>query len=341
MILSATMASPLLQWTDLGLFCEKGDFYIDPNCSARRPVRNAVITHAHSDHARRGADLYYCVDRGVELLRTRLGRSIHAQSFPYQKTFSIGGVFVSFHSAGHILGSAQVRVESEGEVWIASGDYKREQDPSCDPFETVTGDVFITEATFGTPKYSWNKTARHGEAIHQWWLLNAAQGKNSLLFGYSLGKSQRVLAELAPLAHRPIWIHPSLSPLTQCYRDQGIKMALTRELRESDRPMGDLIIAPPSVLKDNWTETLGTYHSAFASGWAADSQEGFLLSDHADWNDLHQTIRESRAHRVFVMHRNEGALVRSLRKEGLDAHGIENLRAENYARLPQANLSLF
>jgi len=280
-------------------------------------------------------------------LRARIGQSQDIQGIPYQQQWMLGPVTLSFHSAGHILGSSQVRVEYEGEVWIASGDYKRDPDPSCDPFETVLCDTFITEATFGTPKYIWDKSTQHGQEIWQWWNDNARSGHNSILFGYSLGKTQRILAELAPFADRPIFVHSTMTALIQCYQDEGIHLAFTRPLKPHDRPTGDLILAPPSFLTDEWASRLSPLRTAFASGWMTDHysgqnyDRGFTLSDHADWNDLHQTIQESRAKRVFVMHRNEGALVRSLRSKGLEAHGIESLRPENYKRLPQTNLSLF
>ncbi len=192
---------PLIAWTDKGLYCQSGDFYIDPH----RAVDTAVITHAHSDHARRGSVRYLCTSPSVGLLKSRLGAKIQVEGIPFGQRFRLGSVTVSLHLAGHILGSAQVRVESDdGQIWVASGDYKRDPDPSCEPFEPVPCDTFITEATFGTPKYSWNKDCSHGRDIHAWWKKNAASGFNSLLFGYSLGKAQRILAELEPFAERPV-----------------------------------------------------------------------------------------------------------------------------------------
>jgi putative mRNA 3-end processing factor len=189
--------TPLVILTSKGLYCPAGDFYIDPH----RVVDVAVITHAHSDHARRGHKKYICVDSGEELLRVRIGKKIFVESYPYRQQFKINGVTVSFHSAGHILGSAQVRIEYKGEVWVASGDYKRDRDPSCDPFETVTCDTFITEATFGTPRFVWKKDLNHGEMIHQWWSENEKSGCNSILFGYSLGRPNEFLpnSHLTPI----------------------------------------------------------------------------------------------------------------------------------------------
>lgn len=347
---------PLIAWTNKGLYCAAGGFYIDPH----RAVETAIVTHAHSDHARRGSQKYYCEASGVGLLKSRLGSRIGAQGIPYGQKFRLGDVEISLHSAGHILGSAQVRVEHRGEVWVASGDYKRDPDPSCEPFESVRCDTFITEATFGTPKYLWEKNRAHGLDIYEWWQTNAAAGRNSVLFGYSLGKAQRILAELAPFAQRPVVIHETIHDLTECYRQVGRVLAPTRVLPALgngtaalpgfDLPemRGELILAPPSILRTEWLARLGRFHTAFASGWMQGASfahgsrydYGFVLSDHADWSDINRTIDECGARRVFVQHR-DGALVRHLRRRGLDAHSADELVPERYIRLQPVNLSLF
>jgi len=339
---------PLIEWTEAGLFCRAGGFHIDPH----RPVELAVLTHAHSDHARRGSRKYFSTTSGAGLVRVRLGKSIDLTTLRYGESISFGDVRVSLHPAGHILGSAQVRVECGGEVWVASGDYKRDADPSCEPFEVVACDTFITEATFGTPKYAWKKTVQHGHDIWNWWQANAQKGHNSVLFGYSLGKTQRILAELAAHADRPILLHDSMIELTQCYREQGRTLAPTSRLSDTLLE-GDLILAPPSALRDDLLARLGTFKTAFASGWMQGQREGapyrggqgydhgFVMSDHADWADLNRTIDETTARRVFVLHRSQGALVRHLRKRGIDAHSYEALRPENFSRLPGQNLELF
>lgn len=346
----SAFSRPLITWTKAGLYCEAGGFHIDPH----RAVEVAVVTHAHSDHARRGAKKYITVQSGVGLLKARLGKNIAVEGYPYREPFFLNGVKVSFHSAGHILGSAQVRVEFEGEVWVASGDYKRDPDPSCDPFEPVVCDTFITEATFGTPKYQWDQNATHGKDIFEWWRGNAERGRNCILFGYSLGKAQRILAELAAFAQKPVLIHSTITELTECYRAEGWKLAETIELEDAvkytRRLEGELILAPPSILKDGFVSKLGTYETAFASGWMqgqGDSRafggrydRGFVMSDHADWAGLNRTIEETRATRVFVQHR-DGALVRHLRQKGIEAHPAEALEPENFAKLPAKNLELF
>lgn len=318
----------MLKLTPNGLFCRAGNFYIDP----KGKVENAVITHSHSDHARRGASRYFTAASGLSLLRCRLGPNIRAEGIPFGKPFFFGPVKLSFHPAGHILGSAQVRMEYEGEVWVASGDYKREADPTCEPFERVPCDVFITEATFGTPTFRWPKSDL-GKEIHDWWMENRRAGFNSVVFAYSLGKTQRVLGELVSRADRPVFCTPAAAPLNECYRREGVSLAesicLSR-LQESDRLEGDLILAPQSFLKTPLASVLGEkYRTAFASGWMAQGthgyDHGFLMSDHADWNDLVRTIRETGAKRVYVQHRGNGSLVRHLKSLGIEAFPEDDL----------------
>jgi len=320
--------------TPEGLYCRAGNFYIDPS----RAVENAVVTHAHSDHARRGAKQYFCAASGEGLLRARLGRNISARGIPFGESFALGPVKLSFHPAGHILGSAQVRLEYAGEVWVASGDYKRDADPTCEPFETVPCDVFVTEATFGTPAYRWAKGADLGREIYDWWEKNAAEGFNSVLFAYSLGKAQRVLGVLEPFAKRPVHCDPNSAELTACYRGQGIKLTPTRCLSTvapTERLRGELLLVPRSFFQSKLAPTIGErYRTAFASGWMARGggfgagggfDHGFVMSDHADWDDLVRTVKESGARRVYVQHRGAGALVKHLKNLGLAAFPEEAL----------------
>lgn len=321
----------MLSLTQKGLFCQAGNFHIDPSGA----VDHAVITHAHSDHARRGAKVYYSVKSGVALLKTRLGKNITVKGFEYGEIFEINGIRLSFHSAGHILGSAQVRMESRGangvEVWVASGDYKRDADPTCEPFEVVPCDVFVTEATFGTPGYTWAKGADLGREIWEWWQANSEKGVNSVLFAYSLGKAQRVLGVLEPYASKPVYCHPAATALNDCYRAEGIKLAPTRCLStvRSQNPLsGELFLVPQAFLKGDQAKLLGSrFETAFASGWMAKGSRGFhqgydrgfVMSDHADWSDLVRTILETKAKRVYVQHRGNGALVKHLRTLGIHA----------------------
>lgn len=340
----ARLAGAMLVLKPKGLYCPAGDFYIDPS----GPVERAVITHAHSDHARRGSQRYFCVQSGEALLKTRLGPKISTSTFAFGEVFKFQDVEVSFHPAGHILGSSQVRMQRGREVWVVSGDYKRDSDPTCEPFETVTCDVFVTEATFGTPSFTWTKGADIGTEIHEWWMENAERGINSVLFAYSLGKAQRVLGLLEPLAEKPIYCHSATTAITECYRAQGIKLAPTRCLSEvstSARLRGELFLVPQSFLRTEQSQILGEkYLTAFASGWMARSSHGydrgFLLSDHADWNDLVRTVTESRAKRVYVQHRGQGALVRHLKTLGIEAYPDTELKNESLQTEPR-QLALF
>lgn len=341
------LRDPLIISTDKGLCCEAGGFYIDPH----RPVERAIVTHAHSDHARRGSGAYLCEKSGAGLLRARLGSKINVQTLQYGEKIRIGEVFVSLHSAGHILGSAQIRVQRGADVWVASGDYKRDFDPSCTPFESVACDTFITEATFGTPKYVWDKNLEHGRMISEWWNKNAETGRNSVLFGYSLGKAQRILAELRSYAQRPVLIHESISELTECYRREGVALAETADLKAAvaSGPLdGELILVPHSALSEAWAAALKDHETAFASGWMQNGgrsygsgyDHGFVMSDHADWHDINRTIDESGASRVFVQHRN-GVLVRHLRQRGIEAFPITELTPEAIEKADGPNLRLF
>lgn len=324
----------MLELSRQGLYCRHGNFHIDPMGS----VEHAVITHAHADHARRGSQYYHTTRSGADLLRARIGARIRLSTYEYGETFRLGGVELSFHPAGHILGSAQVRMQRVangrgfGEVWVASGDYKRDVDPTCEPFESVSCDVFVTEATFGTPGYQWPKGVDLGRQIFDWWSINRARGVNSVLFAYSLGKAQRVLEVLEPLAKDPIYCHAAMSTLNDCYRAQGVRLAQTICLStvENDRRLnGELVLVPQAFLKSDQAAILGErFETAFASGWMAKSggygapqfNAGFVMSDHADWNDLLTTISETGASRVYVQHRGQGALVKHLRSMGISAY---------------------
>jgi putative mRNA 3-end processing factor len=327
----------MLVMTSKGLYCRPGGFYIDP----KGAVDHAVVTHAHSDHARRGSRHYYCEASGEGLLKVRLGQKINVRSVGYGEKFQLGQVQVSLHSAGHILGSAQVRMEAYGEVWVASGDYKRDFDPTCRPFESVACDVFVTEATFGTPAYAWQKDVNLGEQIFNWWSLKAKARLNSVLFAYSLGKAQRVLGVLAPHATRTIYCHPAAKDLTDCYRAQGIHLAPTRclsEVPDGTELCGELLLVPQAFLKSPQARVLGRgFRTAFASGWMAGGRghfdHGFVMSDHADWHDLVRTVKETGAKKVYVQHRGQGALVRHLKKLGLKAYPDTALFAENKTQL--------
>ena len=320
-------AAPLLRLDDCGLFCEAGGFHIDP----WRPVERAVISHAHGDHARPGSRSYLAAAQGVHVLRRRLEARI--QGIPYGETVRLGDVTVSFHPAGHVLGSAQVRVERAGEVWVFSGDYKRQADPTCAPFEPVRCHTFITEATFGLPIYRWQDTACVAREILAWWDANREAGRASVLFVYALGKAQRILGELAALTDRPAWLHGAVQTLTEAYRESGVRMLPTKTVFEMPRGgsfAGELILAPPSAGGSTWMRRFGNASTGFASGWMLvrgtrrrrGVDRGFVLSDHADWPGLLRTIAETGASRVLTTHGYTEPLARYLRElpgGGLDA----------------------
>jgi len=317
------MQSPLLRTDENGLFCEAGGFYIDP----WKPVERAVISHGHGDHARWGSKAYLGAAPSLPILRRRLGEAAVIEGAPFGEPVRINGVTVSFHPAGHILGSAQVRVERDGEVWVFSGDYKRAPDPTCEAFEPVPCDVFITEATFALPIYRWDPASEVAREIWAWWEANREAGRASVLFCYALGKAQRILGELARLTDRTVFVHGSLEPLNECYRTAGVEMLPTRPVSETARGQsfaGELILAPPSAGGSTWMRRFGSAGTAFASGWMRvrgtrrrrGFDRGFVISDHADWPDLLRTIADTGASRVLTTHGYADSLARYLREQG-------------------------
>ncbi|HEX2642372.1 MAG TPA: ligase-associated DNA damage response exonuclease [Thermoanaerobaculia bacterium] len=317
---------PLLRVTSEGLYCEAGGFYIDP----WKPVEKALITHGHGDHARWGSAAYLTAESGVPVLRRRLAPDARIEGLPFGDSLRLGDVTVSFHSAGHVLGSAQIRVERGGERWIASGDYKRQSDPTCAEFEPVPCDTFITEATFGLPIYRWRETADEARDLLAWWEENERDGRASVLFCYALGKAQRVLGELAFLTDRTVYLHGAAAHLTELYRQAGVRMLPTRRVGEMPRGhsfAGELILAPTSASRSTWMRRFGNAGTAFASGWMRvrghrrrrGYDRGFVISDHADWPGLLQTIEETGASQVLVTHGYTDSLSRYLRDKGVDA----------------------
>jgi putative mRNA 3-end processing factor len=309
--------------SEQGLFCPEGAFHVDPVL----PVERAILTHAHGDHARAGSGTYLCTAGTAALLRRRLGVA-SIETLRYGERRVVGDVTVSLHPAGHILGSAQVRIEGRGGVWVVSGDYKREQDPSCAPFEPLRCEVFITEATYALPLFRWEEPAAVAREIVSWWQGNPA---TSVLFCYALGKAQRLLAEIARITDRPVWVHGMVEPFTQVYREEGVALARTRHVGEERGLKGELVLAPITARGTPWMKRFGAFEQAFASGILRirgtrrrrGFDRGFVVSDHADWPGLLRTIRETGAHRVYATHGHRDALVRYLREvEGIDAHPI-------------------
>ncbi|MHC9086604.1 ligase-associated DNA damage response exonuclease [Luteimonas sp. RIT-PG2_3] len=306
-----------------GMYCPAGDFHIDP----WRPVPRAVITHGHGDHARAGMGEYHCTEASLPILQWRLGdQRYHPHA--HGEAFTLGKARVSLHPAGHVLGSAQVRIEALGQVWVASGDYKRQPDPTCAPFEVVPCDTFITEATFGLPIYRWPDTASVAREIVQWRDDCAANGETAVLLCYALGKAQRVLAELAAFTDQPALVHGAIATGVQVYRDAGIALLATEPVSEQARGVdtaGRLVLAPPSAAGSAWMRRFRRAQTGFASGWMRirgnrrrqNHDRGFVISDHADWPDLIRSVRQTGARRVIATHGNTDALVRALNEDGI------------------------
>src|SRR5688572_29310944 len=329
--------------TAKGLYCGAGDFYIDP----WRPVDRAVITHAHGDHARPGSGAYLSATCGLPVLQTRLGESATIEGLEYGEARDIGGVKVSLHPAGHVLGSSQVRLEHRGEVWVVSGDYKLDPDPTCVPFEPVACHTFVTESTFGLPIYRWAHPSVTFEGVNRWWRANAEAKRASVLFGYAFGKAQRILASVDPTIG-PIVVHGAVEALNVGYRACGVALPPTKRVSDFERKQdyaGALIVAPPSAQSSPWLRRFGDYSDAFASGWMAIRgarrrravDQGFVLSDHADWQSLNRAIEATGATRIFVTHGSTGPLVQWLTERGLEAHGMKTeFEGEAGAEVPLA-----
>ncbi|HEX4510996.1 MAG TPA: ligase-associated DNA damage response exonuclease [Burkholderiaceae bacterium] len=321
------MTGAVVVRTPQGLYCPAGDFHIDP----WRKVERAVITHAHADHARTGHGRYLCARRGVGVLRARLG-AIEVQGLAWNERLELGEATVSLHPAGHILGSAQVRIEVDGEVWVVAGDYhlsvQGDTNPTCDPFEAVPCHVFVTEATFGLPIYRWPRHSQVFGAIDAWWRANAAAGEASFVGAYSLGKTQHVLAGVdASLG--PLYVHPAAEAINAAHVAEGIALPLVRPWRELERPgslRGALIVAPPGAQAPwRWQRDVRVRES-FASGWMLQHaarhrtglDRGFVLSDHADWPGLLAAVAATGCERVVITHGDDAVLGPVLAQRGLE-----------------------
>lgn len=315
---------PVLTFTDKGIFCPAGGFFIDP----WHPVDHALITHGHADHARAGHGAYLSTDNAAPVLRHRLGQ-IPLDTLPYGASLRIGDARVSFHPAGHVPGSAQIRVEVGGEIWVASGDYKTAADGLSEPFEPVRCHAFITESTFGLPVFRWPDQAEVAEQINTWWRNTIEAGRRPLLGAYSLGKAQRILSLLDP-GIGPILTHGAIETTNQILRDQGFALPPTTllpgDITRKSHP-GGLILTPPGAMSDALMRKLGPVSTGFASGWMQlrgirrrrAMDRGFVISDHADWQGLNDAIRATGAERIFVTHGYTEIFSRWLTDQGYDA----------------------
>lgn len=321
-------SSQLLSITDNGLYCPSGGFYIDP----WQPVECAIITHAHSDHARFGSKKYLAAPGNELLLRSRLGASAPVEIAAYGQPTNINGVNVTLIPAGHILGSAQVKLEYRGEIAVVSGDYKLDDDDTCAPFEPVPCHTFVTEATFALPIFRWPSPGAIFDQINAWWRTNQQRGKASVLYCYALGKAQRILKGVDATIG-PIFVHGAVQRLSDDYRQLGVALPTTylAALGSKNTKWSEaLIVAPPSAAGTRWLRRFGECSSAFVSGWMnvrgmrrrRNIDRGFVLSDHADWSSLLRAIEATNAQRVLVTHGYIPMLVRFLREHGVDAAGL-------------------
>ncbi len=315
----------LLKLTNRGLYCDAGDFYVDPWV----PVERAVVTHAHSDHARPGHKSYLAAKEGEHIFRLRLGGEPEFDFVEFGEKRNLGGVVVSLHPAGHMTGSAQVRIERRGKVCVVSGDYKLQSDPTTRAFEPIRCDTFITESTFGLPIYRWERPGKIFDEINAWWSANQAAGKPTVLYGYSVGKAQRLLCGIDPTIG-PIFGHGAIINACAAYRDCGVELPDVRPVQAVE-PSYDwssaLVVAPPSAHSTPWVRRFNNAATAMASGWmrvrgirrrrAVD--RGFAISDHVDWLGMLDAIRGSEASEVWVTHGYTSQVVDYLRQHGYDA----------------------
>jgi putative mRNA 3-end processing factor len=321
----------LLQVKPEGLFCPAGDFFVDPWL----PVPRAVFTHPHADHARPGNAEAFAAADALPVLRHRLGEEALLRGLTYGEVHQLGSTRLSLHPAGHIRGSAQVRIEVDGETWVVTGDFKRAPDPTCAAFTPLRADVLVTEATFALPVYIWEEPVRTVENVFHWWETNRHLGRPSLLFCYALGKAQRLLAELGRFTDQPVYVHGAVEAITAVYRAQGVSLLPTLPVAATEKGRrfdGELILAPVSARGTPWLRRFSGAATGFASGWMRlrgtrrrkGYERGFVLSDHADWPALLRTVEESGARRVLVTHGYTHPFARYLREvKGLQAEALE------------------
>ena len=330
----------LIQETPAGLYCPVGDFYIDPS----QRVPRAVITHAHADHARPGSARYLASREGRRVLRSRLGPSAVIETLSYGEEQVVNGVRISLHPAGHILGSAQVRIEWRGEICVISGDYKVEPDATCTAFEHVRCHTFVTESTFGLPVYRWSAQQSTFDEINRWWTQCRDADQVAVLLAYSLGKAQRLIAGVDP-SIGPIYCHPAVELLNQEYRASGV--ALPKTWLPSQAPArktwgGVLLVAPPSMASSAWLAKFGAASIAMVSGWMLTRatrrsqafDQGFPLSDHADWPGLLLAIARTEADNILVTHGQTDAMVSWLKERGMNARAVETQFSGSFSKSP-------
>jgi putative mRNA 3-end processing factor len=332
----------MLNFRPEGIYCIPGDFYIDP----WRPVKKALITHGHADHARWGMDTYLCHHFTVPILKSRIAPTINVQGVEYGEKIYINNVMVSFHPAGHIIGSAQIRLEYQGKIVVISGDYKVQYDGLSTPFEPIKCHEFITESTFGLPIYNWLDVDEYNQQMQQWVLQNQKQGKTSIFIGYSLGKAQRIMKGLEGLDQ--IYVHYSIAKLNEAYEGVGVSLPQyeVADLREGLKQLsGKILIVPPSLADTNLLKKVPQAATAICSGWMQvrgarrwrSADAGFAISDHADWPGLIQAIKATEAEKVYVTHGQTHIFSKYLNEQGIYAVPLETEfgQEEEEVELPQ------
>lgn len=319
----------LLEFTDRGIYCPHANVYLDP----WRPVDRALISHGHSDHAYAGHKKYLCTNEALPVIKHRLYLTDNIEGVAYREQVNINGVNFSFHPAGHIPGSAQIRVEYKGEVWVFSGDYKLQHDGISTPFEPVKCHAFITESTFGLPIYKWKPQQEVFDSINGWWRKNRSEGKTSVITGYTLGKSQRILKNVDASIGK-IFTHGAVDSINNILRSQGLQLPAAPRIND-DIPkqdiVGSLVICPPSAVGSPWMRRFLPYSLAVASGWMRlrgtrrrrGADRGFVLSDHVDWDELNKAVLETGAERIFVTHGYTELFAQWLRDKGMDAREVK------------------
>ncbi len=319
---------PLIHFTERGLYCPRADVYIDPWL----PVSKTLITHAHADHARPRMGSYLSHHDSVAVMRQRLG-DISAEGVRYGEKKKVNGVEITFLPAGHIPGSAQIRLASEGEVWVISGDYKLENDGLCEPFEPVKCSHFVTESTFALPVYQWDEAGNVMASIERWWQQNSAEGLCTVLQCYSLGKAQRLLHALSQEIGE-IFVHGAIHNTNEALKTAGYKFPHAQYLDASvdgKRLRGAMVLAPPSAIGSSWLKKLKPCKVGAVSGWMSlrgtrrrkNFDRGFVLSDHADWKGLNTAVLSSGAEHVYVTHGYSHVFAKWLRSQGYQAQAID------------------
>lgn len=320
---------PLVEFTERGLYCPPANVYIDP----WQPVDNAIITHAHSDHSRTGMKHYLAHKLSVPIMKLRLGEDINVTEAEYGQIFDKNGVKISLHPAGHIIGSAQVRIEHKGEVWVASGDYKTAVDGVSTAFEPVKCHHFITESTFGLPVFKFQPQTEVMGEINQWWQANKQKNQTTILVAYALGKAQRVIKHLDRSIGK-IMVHGAVYNTHKVLQQQGIDLPDV-ELITKDTPKnsfaGNIVIAPPSAIGTTWMKKFTPYSIGIASGWMAlrgprrrrSVDRGFVLSDHADWDELNTAIKATEAENIYVTHGYTNVFSEWLKQQGYNATVVQ------------------